>query len=34
VPVEVVDGVASFAWILRQVDIHYGLSPEVAADPS
>ena len=34
VPVEVVDGVAAFAWVLRQVDIHYGLSPEVAADPS
>jgi hypothetical protein len=28
VPVEVVDGVARFAWILRQVDLHYGLSPE------
>ena len=25
---EVVDGVARFAWILRQVDLHYGLSPE------
>ena len=34
VPLEVVDGVGSFAWVLRQVDIHYGLSPEVAADPS
>ncbi len=28
VPVEVVDGVARFAWVLRQVDLHYGLSPE------
>lgn len=28
VAVEVVDGVARFAWILRQVDLHYGLSPE------
>ncbi len=28
VPVDVVDGVARFAWILRQVDLHYGLSPE------
>jgi hypothetical protein len=25
---EVVDGVARFAWVLRQVDLHYGLSPE------
>ncbi len=25
---EVVEGVARFAWILRQVDLHYGLSPE------
>ena len=25
---EVVDGVARFGWILRQVDLHYGLSPE------
>lgn len=28
VSAEVVDGVARFAWILRQVDLHYGLSPE------
>ncbi|HET6966201.1 MAG TPA: hypothetical protein VFH58_15600 [Acidimicrobiales bacterium] len=28
VSTEVVDGVARFAWILRQVDLHYGLSPE------
>jgi hypothetical protein len=28
VAVEVVDGVARFAWVLRQVDLHYGLSPE------
>lgn len=28
VPTEVVDGVARFAWVLRQVDLHYGLSPE------
>ena len=34
VPVDVVDGVASFAWVLRQVDIHYGLSPELVTDPS
>lgn len=34
VPRDVVDGVGSFAWVLRQVDIHYGLSPELAADPS
>jgi hypothetical protein len=27
-PVEVVDGLARFAWILRQVDLHYGLEPE------
>ena len=25
---EVVDGVALFGWVLRQVDLHYGLSPE------
>jgi hypothetical protein len=28
VSVEVVDGVARFAWILRQADLHYGLEPE------
>lgn len=28
VSVQVVDGVARFGWILRQVDLHYGLSPE------
>ncbi len=28
VAVDVVDGVARFAWVLRQVDLHYGLSPE------
>jgi hypothetical protein len=28
VPVESVDGLARFGWVLRQVDIHYGLSPE------
>jgi hypothetical protein len=25
---EVVDGVARYGWVLRQVDLHYGLSPE------
>lgn len=25
---DVVDGVARFGWVLRQVDLHYGLSPE------
>lgn len=30
VPVEAVDGVARFAWVLRQVDLHYGLEPETA----
>ena len=25
---DVVDGVARFAWVLRQVDLNYGLSPE------
>lgn len=25
---DVVDGVARFAWVLRQADLHYGLSPE------
>lgn len=25
---EVVDGVARFSWVLRQVDLHYGLEPE------
>jgi hypothetical protein len=28
VAVEVVDGLARFGWVLRQVDIHYGLEPE------
>lgn len=28
VPVVVVDGLARFGWVLRQVDIHYGLSPQ------
>lgn len=28
VAVEVVDGLARFAWVLRQVDLHYGLEPE------
>ena len=28
VPVVVVDGLARVGWILRQVDIHYGSSPE------
>lgn len=28
IPTDVVDGVARFAWVLRQVDIHYGLEPE------
>lgn len=28
VPADVVDGVARFGWVLRQVDLHYGLSPE------
>ena len=28
VSAEVVDGVARFGWVLRQVDLHYGLSPE------
>lgn len=28
VATDVVDGVARFAWTLRQVDLHYGLSPE------
>lgn len=26
--VEVVDGLARFGWVLRQVDLHYGLEPE------
>lgn len=30
VAVDVVDGLARFAWVLRQVDIHYGLEPERA----
>ncbi|HWE55714.1 MAG TPA: hypothetical protein VG435_09385 [Acidimicrobiales bacterium] len=28
IDVKVVDGVAAFAWVLRQVDLHYGLEPE------
>lgn len=28
IPLDVVDGLARFAWVLRQVDIHYGLEPE------
>jgi hypothetical protein len=28
VPPDVVEGLARFAWVLRQVDIHYGLEPE------
>lgn len=28
VAVEVVDGLARFGWVLRQVDLHYGLGPE------
>ncbi len=28
IPTAVVDGIARFAWVLRQVDIHYGLQPE------
>lgn len=28
IPTDVVDGIARFAWVLRQVDIHYGLQPE------
>lgn len=30
VPTDVVDGVARFAWVLRQADIHYGYEPERA----
>ena len=30
VSLEVVDGVARFAWVLRQVDLHYKLEPEKA----
>jgi hypothetical protein len=26
--VEVVEGLARFGWVLRQVDLHYGLEPE------
>jgi hypothetical protein len=29
--IDVVDGLARFGWVLRQVDLHYGLSPEPAA---
>lgn len=28
ISVEVVDGLARFGWVLRQVDLHYGLGPE------
>jgi len=28
VPIVVVDGLARVGWVLRQVDIHYGLSPQ------
>jgi hypothetical protein len=28
VAVDVVDGLARVGWVLRQVDIHYGLEPE------
>lgn len=28
IPLDVVEGMARFAWVLRQVDIHYGLEPE------
>lgn len=28
VPRDAVDGLARFAWVLRQVDLHYGLEPE------
>ena len=28
IPTDVVDGLARFAWVLRQMDIHYGLEPE------
>jgi hypothetical protein len=31
--VEVVDGLARFGWVLRQVDIHYGLEPERRVPP-
>ncbi len=30
VPTDVVDGVARFAWVLRQTDIFYGYEPELA----
>lgn len=29
--IDVVDGLARFGWVLRQVDIHFGLSPEPVA---
>ena len=32
--VEVVDGLARFGWVLRQVDIHYGLEPERRVPPA
>ena len=31
--IEVVDGLARFGWVLRQVDIHYGQSPERRSAP-
>jgi hypothetical protein len=31
--VEVIDGLARFGWVLRQVDIHYGLEPERRVPP-
>jgi hypothetical protein len=33
VAVAVVDGLARFGWVLRQVDLHYGLEPERRATP-
>jgi hypothetical protein len=33
VALAVVDGLARFGWVLRQVDIHYGLEPERTAAP-
>jgi hypothetical protein len=34
IAVEVVDGLARFGWVLRQVDIHYGLEPERRVPPA
>lgn len=28
IPRDAVDGLARFAWVLRQVDLHYGLEPD------